>query len=126
MRLLGLGSGFFIGFVTVYFITFEKPYTFVREIPETQMQSAAAGIMYGFALGYLPAIIPVLSLGNTVFVAHTLCVVCGVALGALGMLSTQTVGLAVDAFGPISKNAFGPSSQRSSSGTAQPDYDNCI
>ena len=32
---------------------------------------------------------------------------CGVALGALGMLSTMAVGLAIDAYGPVSDNAGG-------------------
>merc|ERR1712186_119779 len=49
----------------------------VREISETQKQSAATGIIYGLALG------------------------------ALGMLGTMTMGLTIDAYGPISDNAGG-------------------
>merc|ERR1712037_1749 len=59
------------------------------------------------ALGYLSCIIPVLSLGITVLVAHTLAGMFGVALSALGMLGTMTMGLTIDAYGPISDNAGG-------------------
>lgn len=38
---------------------------------------------------------------------HTLLGMLGIALGALGMLSTLAVGLAIDAYGPVSDNAGG-------------------
>merc|ERR1712226_1679859 len=82
-------------------------YTPVREISETQKQSAATGIIYGLALGYLSCIIPVFCLGVTVLIAHQYCGMFGVALGALGMLGTMTMGLTIDAYGPISDNAGG-------------------
>merc|ERR1712211_72172 len=74
---------------------------------ETQKQSAATGIIYGLALGYLSCIVPVFCLGITVLVSHTYCGMFGVALGALGMLATMTMGLTIDAYGPISDNAGG-------------------
>merc|ERR1712151_942817 len=103
--LLGLWSGLVIGFVTEYYTS--HSYTPVREISETQKQSAATGIIYGLALGYLSCIIPVFCLGITVLVSHTYCGMFGVALGALGMLGTMTMGLTIDAYGPISDNAGG-------------------
>merc|ERR1712003_428182 len=103
--MLGLWSGLIIGFVTEYYTS--HSYTPVREIAETQKQSAATGIIYGLALGYLSCIIPVICLGVTILVAHTLCGMFGVALGALGMLGTMTMGLTIDAYGPISDNAGG-------------------
>ena len=42
----------------------------VREIAETQKQSAATGIIYGLALGYLPCIVPMVCLGVTISIAH--------------------------------------------------------
>merc|ERR1712170_140754 len=45
--------------------------------------------------------------GLTVLVGHSLCGMYGIALGALGMLSTMTMGLTIDAYGPISDNAGG-------------------
>merc|ERR1712226_1297124 len=103
--MLGLWSGLIIGLVTEYYTS--HSYVPVREISETQKQSAATGIIYGLALGYLSCIIPVLCLGVTILVAHTLCGMFGVALGALGMLGTMTMALTIDAYGPISDNAGG-------------------
>merc|ERR1712056_51262 len=102
---LGLWSGLIIGFITEY--NTSHSYEPVREIAETQKQSAATGIIYGLALGYLSCIVPVICLGVTILVAHTLCGMFGVALGALGMLGTMTMGLTIDAYGPISDNAGG-------------------
>merc|ERR1719221_1822452 len=103
--LLGLWSGLVIGFVTEYYTS--HSYTPVREISETQKQSAATGIIYGLALGYLSCIVPVICLGITILVSHSLCGMYGIALGALGMLGTMTMGLTIDAYGPISDNAGG-------------------
>merc|ERR1711988_548318 len=102
---LGLWSGLLIGFVTEYYTS--GSYNPVKEIAHSQIQSAATGIIYGLALGYLSCIIPVFCLGITVLVAHTYCGMFGVALGALGMLGTMTMGLTIDAYGPISDNAGG-------------------
>merc|ERR1719174_3061768 len=103
--MLGLWSGLAIGFVTEYYTS--HSYTPVQEIAETQKQSAATGIIYGLALGYLSCIVPVFCLGVTILVSHQYCGMFGVALGALGMLGTMTMGLTIDAYGPISDNAGG-------------------
>merc|ERR1711976_413699 len=103
--LLGLWSGLIIGYVTEYYTS--HSYSPVREISETQKQSAATGIIYGLALGYLSCIVPVICLGITILISHTLCGMFGVALGALGMLGTMSMGLTIDAYGPISDNAGG-------------------
>merc|ERR1719321_2038238 len=103
--MLGLWSGLLIGYITEYYTS--HSYEPVREIAETQKQSAATGIIYGLALGYLSCIIPVLALGITILIAHSLCGMFGVALSALGMLGTMAMGLTIDAYGPISDNAGG-------------------
>jgi len=103
--MLGLWSGLLIGFVTEYYTS--HSYAPVREIAETQKQSAATGIIYGLALGYLSCIVPVISLGITILIAHSICGMFGVALSALGMLGTMTMALTIDAYGPISDNAGG-------------------
>merc|ERR1711988_235373 len=102
---LGLWSGLIVGYMTEYYTS--HSYTPVREISETQKVSAATGIIYGLALGYLSCIVPVICLGVTILYAHSVCGMFGVALGALGMLSTMTMALTIDAYGPISDNAGG-------------------
>merc|ERR1719440_1087064 len=102
---LGLWSGLIIGYTTEYYTSFS--YSPVQNIAKTQATSAATGIIYGLAVGYLSVIVPVMCLLVTILIAHTLCGMYGVALGALGMLSTLTMGLTIDAYGPISDNAGG-------------------
>merc|ERR1711881_571674 len=55
----------------------------------------------------MSCIVPVLCIAVTVLIAHQQLGMYGVALGALGMLSTITMGLTIDAYGPISDNAGG-------------------
>merc|ERR1719276_622571 len=102
---MGLWSGLLIGYTTEYYTS--HSYTPVREIAETQAVSAATGIIYGLAVGYLSCIIPIFALAATILVSHSLCGMYGCALAALGMLSTMTMGLTIDAYGPISDNAGG-------------------
>merc|ERR1719218_99601 len=102
---LGLWSGLIVGYMTENYTS--HSYTPVREISDTQKVSAATGIIYGLALGYLSCIIPVFCLGITVLIAHQYCGMFGVSLSALGMLGTMTMGLTIDAYGPISDNAGG-------------------
>lgn len=67
----------------------------------------AINIIYGLALGYNSTIVPVILLAITVVLSITLLGLFGVSLAALGMLSNLCVGLAIDAYGPISDNAGG-------------------
>ncbi|KFG46504.1 V-type H(+)-translocating pyrophosphatase VP1 [Toxoplasma gondii GAB2-2007-GAL-DOM2] len=102
---LGLWAGLAIGYVTEYYTS--HSYFPVREISQTQIVSAATGIIYGLALGYSSTVVPIICLGVTILVSHTLCGMYGIALAALGMLSTLTMGLMIDGYGPISDNAGG-------------------
>merc|ERR1719191_1732086 len=102
---LGLWSGLIIGYTTEYYTS--HSYAPVRNIAKTQATSAATGIIYGLAVGYLSVLVPIFCIAATILVAHTMLGMYGVALGALGMLSTLTMGLTIDAYGPISDNAGG-------------------
>ena len=66
-----------------------------------QLSAAATGIIYGLALGYKSCIVPVLALAAVIVVSHQIVATHGVALAALGMLSTLTMGLTVEAYGPV-------------------------
>jgi len=103
--LLGLWAGLFIGLVTEYYTS--HSYAPVRQLAQSQVAAAATGIIYGLALGYVSCIIPVMLLALIIVVSHSLVGMYGVALAALGMLSTLTIGLTIDAYGPISDNAGG-------------------
>merc|ERR1712066_753308 len=102
---LGLWSGLIIGYTTEYYTS--HSFSPVRNIANTQATSAATGIIFGLAGGYNSCVVPTLCLGISVLVAHSLLGMYGIALAALGMLSTITMGLTIDAYGPISDNAGG-------------------
>merc|ERR1712032_1662306 len=102
---MGLWSGLIIGYTTEYYTS--HSYSPVRNIANTQATRAATGIIFGLAVGYNSCVVPTLCLGVTVLVAHSLLGMYGIALAALGMLSTMTMGLTIDAYGPISDNAGG-------------------
>jgi inorganic pyrophosphatase len=102
---MGLVSGFFIGIATDYYTSFaHKP---VREMAVACTSGTAINVIYGLALGYMSTVIPVILIALTILVSAGMLGMLGVALGAIGMLSTLAVGLAIDAYGPISDNAGG-------------------
>lgn len=101
----GLISGCIIGFVTEYYTS--HSYHPVREIAHASATGAATNIIYGLALGHLSTIIPIFFLALTAFISYTQLSMFGVALAALGMLSTLSIGLAIDAYGPVADNAGG-------------------
>jgi len=68
---------------------------------------AATNIIYGLALGYKSTIIPCFCLAVTIYVSYNLAGMYGVAVGASGILSTLSIGLTIDAYGPICDNAGG-------------------
>ena len=101
----GLVAGFIIGWFTEYYTS--NAYKPVRDVAASCETGAATNIIYGLALGYLSTIIPILCLAVASYVSHKLLGLFGVSLAALGMLSNLAVGLAIDAYGPISDNAGG-------------------
>lgn len=68
---------------------------------------AATNIIFGLALGYKSVIIPVFAIAAAVYTSYQLAAMYGIACAALGMLSTLSTGLAIDAYGPICDNAGG-------------------
>lgn len=101
----GLWGGCLIGFITEYYTS--STYGPVREVARATETGAATNIIYGLALGYQSAIAPVCILSCIIFIALKTAGMYGVALSALGMLSTLSTCLAIDVYGPISDNAGG-------------------
>lgn len=102
---LGLISGFLIGISTDFYTS--NSHQPVREMASSCSSGAALNVIYGLALGYKSTVIPVILLALTSLGSIKLLGMFGVALAAIGMLSTLAVGLAIDAYGPISDNAGG-------------------
>lgn len=103
--LCGVVVGLMIGLLTEYYTS--NNFGPVQEVAESCKTGAATNIIYGLALGYFSNIIPVILLAIAAYISHRLLGLFGIALAALGMLSNLAVGLAVDAYGPISDNAGG-------------------
>lgn len=103
--IVGLFSGMFIGLVTEYYTS--HSYKPVREVVDASKTGAATNIIYGLALGYQSSVVPVLLLVVTIVTANILAGMYGIAIAALGMISTIAIGLTIDAYGPVSDNAGG-------------------
>lgn len=101
----GLWAGLAIGYITEYYTS--NQYDPVKEVAEACTTGAATNIIIGLALGYKSAIIPVMALSFSAWLSIELAGFYGVAMAALGILSTLSIGLTIDAFGPISDNAGG-------------------
>lgn len=79
----------------------------VQDVADSCRTGAATNVIFGLALGYKSVIIPIFAIAVAIFVSFTFAAMYGIAVAALGMLSTIATGLAIDAYGPISDNAGG-------------------
>ncbi|XP_064989801.1 pyrophosphate-energized vacuolar membrane proton pump-like [Musa acuminata AAA Group] len=68
---------------------------------------AATSVIFGLALGYKSVIIPTFATAVSIFVRFSLAAIYGIAVAALGMLSSIATGPAIDAYGPTSDNIAG-------------------
>ncbi|KAL8502675.1 hypothetical protein ACS0TY_021706 [Phlomoides rotata] len=102
---VGLWAGLIIGFVTEYYTS--NAYSPVQDVADSCRTGAATNVIFGLALGYKSVIIPIFAIAASIFVSFSFAAMYGIAVAALGMLSTIATGLAIDAYGPISDNAGG-------------------
>uniref|UniRef100_A0A9I9CIN3 H(+)-exporting diphosphatase n=1 Tax=Cucumis melo TaxID=3656 RepID=A0A9I9CIN3_CUCME len=79
----------------------------LKDVADSCRTGAATNVIFGLALGYKSVIIPIFSIALSIYVSFRLGAMYGIAMAALGMLSTIATGLAIDAYGPISDNAGG-------------------
>ena len=102
---VGLGTGVLVGLITSYYCSMDKPP--VDSIANQSRTGSATNIIAGLGVGMESTAAPVIVIAVGVVLANAFAGLYGVAIAALGMLSTTGIQLAVDAYGPIADNAGG-------------------
>ncbi len=103
--LIGLLVGIVIGISTEFYTSYDKSPT--RKIAEASTTGAATNIIRGLSVGMISTWIPVIAVIVGILGAYSLTGLYGIAMAAVGMLSTLGVTLAVDCYGPVADNAAG-------------------
>ena len=106
---VGLVAGQIIGTSSEVFTSYE--YRFTRNIAQQAETGAATVIIGGLGLGMLSTVVPAIVVVVAMWLANDLAGTYGVALAAVGMLSTLGITLATDAYGPVADNAGGIAEQ---------------
>ena len=103
--LIGLVAGQIIGTSSEYYTSYEfKP---TKEVAKQAETGPATVVIAGLGLGMISTLIPAVVVVIAMWLTYSLAGVYGVALSAIGMLSTLGITLATDAYGPIADNAGG-------------------
>jgi len=102
---IGLLAGIIIGKFTEYFTSFD--FGPVISIKDRGMTGPATVVIQGLGVGMISCVPPTIVLGVAIVGTATLGGSYGVAISAVGMLSTLGITLATDAYGPVADNAGG-------------------
>ena len=103
--LTGLVAGIIIGTASEIATSYEYKYT--KNLAEQAKTGPATIIIGGLGLGMMSTIIPTIAIIAAMAISYQLGGFYGIALAAVGMLSTLGITLATDAYGPVADNAGG-------------------
>ncbi|XP_043691655.1 putative disease resistance protein RGA1 [Telopea speciosissima] len=79
----------------------------VQDVKDSCRTGAGTNVIFGLALGHKSVIIPIFAIAICIYVGFSFAAMYDIAVAALGMLGTTAIGLAIDAYGPISDNTRG-------------------
>ncbi len=103
--IFGLIVGLLIGYITEIYTSGD--YRFVKKIAQQSETGPATTVISGIAVGMHSTAVPILLIAVGIIGAYMAGGLYGIALAAVGMLSTTGITVAVDAYGPIADNAGG-------------------
>lgn len=102
---IGLFAGLVIGFSTQYYTSkYQKP---TQSIAFASTTGAGTTVIAGISIGMISTIIPVLTIGFSMLISYYFGGIYGVAIAAVGMLSTLGITLAAETYGAVADNAQG-------------------